>query len=78
MEAIKIFLVVMSCSPDGLLCRDLSQRAAFNDLDACHAERVATLREMRHAPGDRLVLARCQYVLVEPPKGHSGPAGECC
>lgn len=78
MEAIKIFLVVMSCSPDGLFCRDLSDNTAFNSLDACHAERAETLREMMQTHRGRLALARCQYVLVERYQDVSRATGSCC
>ncbi len=74
MEAIRIFLVVMSCSPDALICENVSESVAYADIPACHAARARVLEGgsgMRRP--DRMIMARCQYVLAKEPPGREGP-----
>ena len=77
MEALKIFLVVMSCSSDFLYCENISRTTAFSNMDLCHEAREQTLRGergMRHF--DNVLLARCQYVLAKTAQAEEPAAGE--
>lgn len=76
MEAISIFLVVMSCSSDALVCEDLSRAEPYPDMATCHAARERALRPPSSpTAAERMLLARCQYVLVESTRGdETGPA----
>lgn len=65
MEPIRIFLVVMSCSPSALSCENLSDAIFYSDMKACHAARAEALRPPEEATTQRLVFARCQYVLID-------------
>lgn len=68
MEAISIFLVVMSCGSDALACRDVSPPEPFANMGACQAARAEVARHPQDAPG-AMILSQCQYVLVEKPRG---------
>ncbi len=76
MESIRIFLVVMSCSPDALHCEDVSSHVAFADTPDCHAARAQVLGAApRTQHSERIVMARCRYVLVKgPPDREDGTA----
>ena len=74
MESIKIFLVVMSCSPDALLCENVSDSVAYADIPACHAARARVLGAATRTPGPgRMIMARCRYVLAKEPPSREGP-----
>jgi hypothetical protein len=68
MDGLWIFLVVMACANDVLICDDLSERTAYRDMDACQAARAATLEQDNwHLAARSRLFARCQYVLIDPP-----------
>lgn len=76
MEALRIFLVVMSCSPDLLSCENVSKAQHYADVAFCRAARERLLRnELRMAGSDRVVFAKCQYLLVKeaPGRGKDAP-----
>ncbi len=75
MEAISVFLVVMSCSPDALACREDSRPEPFADMAACQAARAEVAGHPQDAPeAGAMILSECRYSLEEEPRGiQAGP-----
>lgn len=59
MPDIPVLLFVVSCSPDLLLCNEVTAtRNIFPDMPACEAARRTALREK---PTGRVTMAKCRY-----------------
>lgn len=77
MEALQIFLVVMSCAPDLLSCENVSKAKPYADTAICRAARERLLRDgLRTAGPDRVIFAKCQYILAKQAPGRVAPREE--
>lgn len=66
MEAIQIFLVVMSCAPDLLSCENMSKEEPYHGIASCQMARERLLRDgQRTVTPHRVVFAKCQYLFAK-------------
>jgi hypothetical protein len=74
MEGVQIFLAVMACSSDLLICDDLSDPRGFRDMAACQVARAEVLDHSNTRNSARSqIFARCRYVLVDATRAADSP-----
>jgi hypothetical protein len=70
MSGISIVAFLVHCGQSLLLCQEVDTRdLAFRDMGACREQLSGIIAAEQHRAGDaRVVMGKCRYLLVEPPR----------